>query len=68
MQGPFIVNSGSYLLTFAKVIKKEFTVREGSSITWSGDPANAAMDMTAVYTVETSLKELVPTVEAEGAG
>ena len=66
MQGPFIVNSGSYLLTFAKVIKKEFTVREGSSITWSGDPANAAMDMTAVYTVETSLKELVPTVEAEG--
>ncbi len=58
MQGPFIVNSGSYLLTFAKVIKKEFTVRKGSSITWSGDPANAAMDMTAVYTVETSLADI----------
>ena len=63
MQGTFTINSGSYLLTFAKVVKKEFTVREGSSITWSGDPANAAMDMTAVYTVETSLEEL--NIEAE---
>ena len=63
MQGTFTINSGSYLLNFAKVIKKEFTVREGSSITWSGDPNNAAMDMTAVYTVETSLEEL--NIEAE---
>ena len=60
MQGPFTVNSGSYLLTFAKVIKKEFAVRSGSTITWSGDPANAAMNMTAVYTVEeTDLEPLV---------
>ena len=64
MQGTFTINSGSYLLTFAKVIKKEFTVRKGSSITWSGDPNNAAMDMTAVYTVETSLKELDIDAEA----
>ena len=64
MQGPFIVNNGSYLLTFAKVVKKEFTVREGSSIVWSGDPANADMDMTAVYTVETSLEELGIAAEA----
>ena len=65
MQGPFIVNDGSYLLTFAKVIKKEFAVRKGSSITWSGDPANAAMDMTAVYTVETTLADIGgPDVEA----
>ena len=65
MQGPFTVESGSYLLTFAKVIKKEFTVREGSTIVWSGDPANAALNMTAVYTVETSLAELgAPDVEA----
>ena len=65
IQGPFTVNSGSYLLTFAKVIKKEFSVREGSTIVWSGDPANAAMDMTAVYTVETSLAELgAPDIEA----
>ncbi len=63
MQGTFTINRGSYLLNFAKVIKKKFTVRDGSSITWSGDPNNAAMDMTAVYTVETSLKEL--RIEAE---
>ncbi len=60
MQGTFTINSGGYLLNFAKVIKKEFTVRDGSFITWSGDPANAAMDITAVYTVEeASLADLV---------
>lgn len=67
MQGTFTINSGSYLLNFAKVIKKKFTVRDGSSITWSGDPANAAMDITAVYTVEeASLADLVPQTKAEG--
>ena len=63
MQGPFTVKSGSYLLNFAKVIKKKFTVRDGSTIVWSGDPTNAAMNMTAIYTVDTDLKELG--VEAE---
>ncbi len=64
MQGTFTINSGSYLLNFAKVIKKEFTVRKGSYITWSGDPNNAEMDITAIYTVETSLKELNINAEA----
>ena len=64
MQGPFTVNSGSYVLNFAKVIKKKFTVRDGSTIVWSGDPANADMNMTAVYTVETNLQELGVDAEA----
>ena len=66
LQGTYVVNSGSYLLTFAKVVKKEFTVREGSSLTWSGDPANAQMDMTAVFTVEEADLEPIVGQPAEG--
>ncbi len=69
MQGTFTINSGSYLLNFAKVIKKEFTVRDGSSITWSGDPANAAIDITAIYTVEEArLEDLVPKTKTKAEG
>lgn len=58
LQGLYTINRGSYLLNFAQVVKKEFTLRDGSTITWSGDPANADLDLTAAYEVETSLEEL----------
>ncbi len=66
MQGTYVVQSGSYNLTFAKVVKKEFTVRDGSSLVWSGDPANATLDMTAVYTVEEADLEPLTGQSVEG--
>lgn len=67
MQGTYVVTRGSYLLTFAKVVKKEFTIRDGSSLTWSGDVVNAQMDMTAVYTVEDADIESLAGPQAAGA-
>ncbi len=58
MQGTYELNSGSYQLSFAGLVRKEFTVREGSTISWTGDPANADMNLTAVYTAETTLEGL----------
>lgn len=59
MQGTYELNSGSYSLSFAGLVQKEFGLREGSTITWTGDPANAALNLTAVYTTETSLEDLL---------
>lgn len=59
MQGTYELVSGSYNLSFAGLVQKEFGIREGSTITWTGDPANAELDMTAVYTTETSLEDLL---------
>ncbi len=59
MQGTYLIQSGQYVLTFAQIIKKEFDIREGSTLSWSGDPANARFDITAVYTAQTSLEGLL---------
>ncbi len=59
MQGVYTLNSGSYNLSFAGLVKKQFTIRDGSTIVWTGDPYNADMNLTAVYTAETDLSGLV---------
>jgi hypothetical protein len=66
LQGTYTLNRGQYVLNFAEVVKKEFSIREGSTIAWSGDPANARMDLTAAYEVETDLRELFQDVLSGG--
>ena len=58
MQGTYLVGSGSYSLNFAGVVDREFTLQEGGTIIWTGEPDNADLDLTAIYTTETSLEEL----------
>ncbi len=59
IQGAYVIESGQYVLTFAQLIQKEFQIREGSTLVWSGDPTNAQFDITAIYTAETTLEDLV---------
>lgn len=66
LQGTYTINRGQYVLNFAQVVKREFAIREGSTIAWSGDPANARMDLTAAYEVETDLEELFQDILDEG--
>ena len=40
------------------MIRKEFTVGEGSTIVFSGDPANPQLDVTAKYRVTANLRDL----------
>ena len=60
IQGAYVIASGEYVLTFAQLIQKNFQIREGSSIVFSGDPTNARFDIAAIYTAETTLEELIP--------
>lgn len=60
IQGAYVIEDGEYVLTFAQLIQKDFQIREGSSIVWTGNPTNARFDITAVYTAETTLEDLVP--------
>ncbi len=59
LSGRFEITSGTYNFTFYKLVKREFNIVKGSSITWSGDPLNADMDIRALYEVETSPLDLV---------
>lgn len=58
LTGRYEISQGTYNLSFYKFVKREFQIEKGSTITWTGDPLNAAMDIRAIYTVETSPIEL----------
>ncbi|WP_462264707.1 translocation/assembly module TamB domain-containing protein [Mucilaginibacter sp.] len=48
LTGTFVVNRGSYQLSYATV-NRRFDFKPGSTITWTGDPTSANIDLTAVY-------------------
>ena len=59
MFGNYIVDSGMYKLSMQEVIRKDFTLQSGSSVTFNGDPYLANLDVQAVYTVNSvSLSDL----------
>lgn len=49
MFGTFEIAKGNYLFTFANIINKEFSVRSGGTVTWTGDPFEALIDIEADY-------------------
>lgn len=59
MFGRYTINQGDYLFTLSGVINKRFRIEQGSYIDWNGDPLDATMDISAVYRVKTSLKQLL---------
>lgn len=52
MFGEFGITYGDYLFTLQNIINKRFTVEEGGTIVWNGDPYNALVDMTANYFIK----------------
>lgn len=58
LSGRYEIEEGTYNLSFYKFLKRQFAIEKGSSITWSGDPLNAEMDIRAIYKVETAPIEL----------
>ncbi len=60
MYGQYVVDQGDYYFTLMNVINKHFTVKKGSTINWYGDPYTADIDLTAVYKVQASPFELMP--------
>lgn len=59
MFGTFEIEKGKYLFTALDVINKKFVVRKGGTITWTGDPLNAQINLSAVYPTRTSTQPLV---------
>ncbi len=56
--GRYEVTDGEYSLTY-EVLKRQFKIQKGSSITWTGDPLSAQVDITAIYEVRTAPANLV---------
>lgn len=56
--GSYDLYSGTLSYTVGNVIRKEFTVGEGSTIVFSGNPSNPQLDVTAKYRVVANLRDL----------
>ncbi|CAN5250446.1 translocation/assembly module TamB domain-containing protein [soil metagenome] len=68
LSGRYEIAKGSYDFSFYKLVKREFKIEQGGSITWTGDIMRAQMDITAKYSVEASPLELISNqVSAEQA-
>jgi hypothetical protein len=59
LSGRYEISEGTYNLSFYKFVKREFQIEKGSTMTWSGDPLNADMDIHAIFKVETSPIDLL---------
>lgn len=56
--GDYVINSGSLSLNIQDVIKRNFSLESGSSISWTGDPVNGNINVTGVYQTKASLSSL----------
>ena len=59
LSGNYTVERGDYLFTMQNVINKRFTIEQGGTIVWSGDPYNAIIDINAVYKLKASLYDFL---------
>lgn len=58
MYGDYTISRGTYNFTLQDIIIKDFTIREGSKISFLGDPYAAQLDITASYSVNANLSDL----------
>lgn len=58
MFGTYTLTRGNYNFTLQDIIIKDFTIRDGSSISFHGDPYSAQLDIKAVYSVNANLSDL----------
>lgn len=59
MFGTYIIDSGQYKLSLQEVIRKDFTLKQGGTVTFTGDPYLANLNLQAAYTVNSaSLSDL----------
>ena len=61
MFGNYHIQQGIYKFSLQEVIRKDFIIKDGSTITFNGPPLNATLDIQASYTVPSaSLNDLIP--------
>lgn len=58
MLGSYKISEGTYEMTY-QVLKKPFTIKKGSEITWTGDPLKGTMNITAEYSVKAPVYDLI---------
>jgi hypothetical protein len=56
--GTYRIARGSYTFTFQRLMERRFTIEDGSTVQFDGDPFKAELDVTAAYKITASLRDL----------
>lgn len=56
--GKYTLDKGTYNFTLQDLILKDFTIRDGSSISFQGDPYAAVLDLEALYSLNANIRDL----------
>jgi len=59
MFGEYDIENGDYLFTLRNLINKKFIIQKGGRISWTGDPLDAQLDVSADYKIKASPKPLL---------
>jgi len=60
MFGDYTLSQGDYLFTFQNFVNKKFEIENGATMVWDGNPYTAQMDLTALYKINTNIRDLAP--------
>jgi hypothetical protein len=63
MNGTYEVDKGEYFFTVKNIIAKKFLVSRGGTVSWTGDPMDATIDLKALYKVRTKVSSLMDPVK-----
>ena len=58
MYGSYTLDQGNYNFTLQDIIIKDFTIKPGSTISFTGDPFAASLDIKAAYNLTANLSDL----------
>ena len=59
LSGKYTITDGHYEMSLYNLVSRRFEIADGSSVSWSGDPFDATLDVRAIYKVETSAYALM---------
>lgn len=65
LYGNYMLNTGYYLFTLQTLIRREFTIQNGSTLSWTGDPFGAKVNINAIYSLTASLRDLMDQTELQ---
>lgn len=63
MYGDVTIEEGDYLFRLQDVISKKFIIEKGGTISWTGDPYDAMLDLRAIYRRKVARFDLVSDLE-----
>ncbi|WEK18661.1 MAG: translocation/assembly module TamB domain-containing protein [Candidatus Pedobacter colombiensis] len=66
MSGDYIIESGSFDFTAQEVINKKFSIRQGGTIRWTGNPNTAQINLKAIYSLRANTTDLYSAANREG--